>query len=433
MRKRFGAAALAAVLVVSTIIGGCGSSGGSKEEVKKDGGKEQMVFMATGTSNEQAAIDAVEATIKEFNESNEFNVEIVPEWYETEQYKTKLATLMTQDQAPDVFFTYEASYIKNFVDAGKILPITEELDADPEWKNKFYDGIFTPLTFDGEIYGMPITQDSCMIYYNKATFEKYNLTPPETWDDFIKIVKTLKDAGELPMSMGSQDAWVMGNLMLQLIGGVGGHEVYDDLIAGKIDWTDPRFAEAGELVKVLNDLGTFQDGYLGISYDEGRDTFTNGTAAMTQQGTWETANISGIMGDNVGVFLMPGYNKEYTDTQISVLGKSYAIGNHCKNKEAAVAFLKALSSETSMKRYVETVGAIPTMPVDADESKLSQAALDIMELLGNVKYTMCAIDRVLGPNVGGEFNNVSVAIAGGADPKEKFDWLADYQKQEAEQ
>ena len=397
MRKRFGSAALAAVLVVSTIIGGCGSSGGSKEEVKKDGGKEQMVFMATGTSNEQAAIDAVEATIKEFNESNEFNVEIVPEWYETEQYKTKLATLMTQDQAPDVFFTYEASYIKNFVDAGKILPITEELDADPEWKNKFYDGIFTPLTFDGEIYGMPITQDSCMIYYNKATFEKYNLTPPETWDDFIKIVKTLKDAGELPMSMGSQDAWVMGNLMLQLIGGVGGHEVYDDLIAGKIDWTDPRFAEAGELVKVLNDLGTFQDGDLGISYDEGRDTFTNGTAAMTQQGTWETANISG------------------------------------KNKEAAVAFLKALSSETSMKRYVETVGAIPTMPVDADESKLSQAALDIMELLGNVKYTMCAIDRVLGPNVGGEFNNVSVAIAGGADPKEKFDWLADYQKQEAEQ
>ena len=56
-----------------------------------------------------------------------------------------------------------------------------------------------------------------------------------------------------------------------------------------------------------------------------------------------------------------------------------------------------------------------------------------MKLQGQVKKALTPMDRQFGANVGGEFNNISLAIAGGKDAKEQFTALQKYAEQEAEQ
>ena len=68
---------------------------GTKET--SNGDVQVLQMMSVGGADAQAWMDLVEDTIDKFNENNEYNVKIEMTWYENEQYKTKFATLMTQN------------------------------------------------------------------------------------------------------------------------------------------------------------------------------------------------------------------------------------------------------------------------------------------------------------------------------------------------
>ena len=55
---------------------------------------------------------------------NEYGVTIQFDFYENEQFKTKLTTLMASNAVPDIFFTWELSYLQPFVEGGKVADIT---------------------------------------------------------------------------------------------------------------------------------------------------------------------------------------------------------------------------------------------------------------------------------------------------------------------
>lgn len=431
MKRKFMSVFMTLALVGSVAAGNVMAE---KEVYAKDE-KEKLTFMAVGGSAEQAFTDVIEAAVKDFNENNEYNVELEVEWYENEQYKTKLTTLMTQDDVTDIFFTWEASFMKDYVESGKVAALSEALKADEEWMGRFNDGAFSAVTFDDEIYAVPMGQAIIPVYYNKEIFEENGVTVPTTWEEFVAAIETFKNAGIIPMAMGSQDAWVSGQMMLELSGGVSGSELFSDIVNGDTTWDDERFIETGNTFAELVEMGAFQEGFVGVSYDEARMTFTSGKAAMYPMGTWDTATvISGIgSADKVGVFLMPAKNAEFDDTHIKSIEKLFAVSEKCENKEAAMEFLKMLSSPEVQENYVVNCGAIPATNVQIDESKIDPVTMDVMKLQQDVKNALTPMDRQFGANVGGEFNNISVAIASGADVQEQFAALQAYAEQEADQ
>ncbi len=434
MRRKKVVNLLVGVLALATTLSACGNITGEKNETSSSGKKEELTFMAVGGGNQQAYIDMMEEVAEEFNEENEFNVEIKMEWYENEQYKTKLATLMTQNAVSDIFFTMEAGFIKDYVESGKVASLSNVLDNDTEWKNRFNEGVFTSVTFNDQIYAAPMGQESILVYYNKEIFNDNGLEVPKTWDEFKGIVNKLNDANITPVAMGTQDAWIIGNTMLSIMGGVGGNELYEGLVAGTTTWSDSRIVEAGERLQELVEIGTFPEGFLGISYDEGRDMFTSEKAAMYQMGSWETPIISAALDDEkVGVFYLPPVNDGNETTQVVCLSKSYAVSEKSEHKEAAFDFIKKLSSPEVQEKYVLECGAIPATNVEIDESVISSITLDIMKLQGNVKNALVAIDRQFGANIGGEFNNVALSIGGNENAKEKLTWLQEYAEKESQQ
>lgn len=437
-------------VIMAGVLGGCGSSGStavsegtattsasdSADSADSSTNQEQttLTLMSVGSSDEQNYVDVIDGLVEKFNSENTYNVEIKTEWYENEQYKTKLATLMTQNEQGDIFFSWAAGWLQPYVENGKVYCLSDVLNEDTEWKDRFYSGVLDGLTVDGKVYAVPSTQTVCAVYYSKEIFSKYGLSVPKTWDEFTEVSQTLIDNGIAPMAMGGQDSWVVGYNMLLFQDGVGGKALYDDIVSGKTTWTDDRFVETGELFQELSNKGYFNDGYLGTDYNGGREVFISGKAAMYPMGTWDTsAVLSGFNNDSskVGVFFMPAKNEENANTTVGQIDKIYAISETCKNKEAACAFLKMLSDPETQAQFVEQIGASPVADASYSEDKLDDLTKEILGKLSGLKTTL-PMNIQFGTTTGEEYNNISVSIAGGADVKEEFQALQDYADSEAE-
>ena len=122
MRKKTVAMLLTAAMTCG-MLAGCGSQGDSSKEASGSGSKkgngDTLTVMCVGTEAD-TYIDAYNSIAEKFSEDNEYGVKVKMDFYENEQYKTKLTTLMASNAVPDVFFTWELSYLQPFVEGGKV-------------------------------------------------------------------------------------------------------------------------------------------------------------------------------------------------------------------------------------------------------------------------------------------------------------------------
>ena len=394
--------------------------------------KETLQLISVGGSDTQTWMELVEDMIAQFNEENEYNVQIEATWYENEQYKTKFATLMTQNNMADIFSTWEYGFLQPYAEAGKVYDMTDALEADAEWKNRFDDGAFIPTTFNERIYGLPNGRQMAPIYYNKQLFDEYGVEVPETWDEFMDAVKTFKEAGIIPIDMASQDPWVIAQFFLDITGGVGGMDLFQEIQTGEAAWDDPRYVKSGQLLQELVEAGAFPENFSGLAYEESVPLFTSGKAAMFPMGTWITASIlEGMDAENVGVFLPPPYDKANAKTHLSQVSKVFSISETCKNKEAAMAFLKMFSEDGIQEKMVTEIGILPATKLKVDASKTDAVTAAIIELSDGIE-PLTPFDVLFGSNIGVEFNNVALAIATGKDPADQFAQLEAYTKSQKE-
>ena len=432
MKKKAAAVLLTAVMMGSLLSGcsGGGDSAGGQAGGSKGG--DTLTVMCVGTEAD-TYIDAYNAIAEEFSKNNEYGVEVKIDFYENEQYKTKLTTLMASNAVPDVFFTWELSYLQPFVEGGKVADITSYLEEDQEWKNSFADGTLELLSFDGKNYGIPTQKSLCVMFYNKQIFQENNLQVPTTYEEFLEVCQTLKDNGVTPMSVCGTDAWIPAQFVQQIAGGMAGDQRFNDICNGKEKWNNEIHVKAAEEVKKMADKGYFQDGYIGMGPEESTDLFTTGKTAMYFQGAWDADKCAkSEIGENVGAFVLPPYDSQYTNISVGSVDTSFAVAETCKNKDAAVAFLKYWTSQESEETLLYENGRIPAGNCEIDESKLSPLMVDILNISNSQVGLTPWWDRQFGAGEGVEFNNTCVSVLGGEDAQTAFDALQQFAEDNAD-
>ena len=119
-------ALLLATTMTGSLLSGCGSGGSGGNGGSSAGGNEEVAAQAVGESSKggetltvmcvgteaDSYIDYYNAVAEKFSENNEYGVTVKIDFYENEQYKTKLTTLMASNAVPDIFFTWELSYLQ---------------------------------------------------------------------------------------------------------------------------------------------------------------------------------------------------------------------------------------------------------------------------------------------------------------------------------
>lgn len=393
---------------------------------------EELKVMCVGTDADNY-VEYYKKVAADFSADNEYGVTVTIDFYENEQYKTKLTTLLASNAVPDVFMTWELSYLEPFVKGGKVAELISYLDADTEWKDSFAGGTLDTLTYDEGIYAVPTQKTLCVMFYNKEIFEENGVTVPTTWDEFLNVCETLKANGVTPMALCGTDAWIPAQFVQQISGGMAGDELFKAICAGEEVWNNETHVKAAQEVKAMADAGWFQDGYIGMGPEESRALFTTGKTAMYFQGAWDVGVVKeSEIADVAGAFVLPAYDAQYSNISVGSVDTSFAVAETCKNKDAAVAFLKYWTSQEVEEEHLYEAGKIPSVNFEIDETKLNPLMAEVLTISNQQVGLTPWWDRQFGAGEGVEFNNTCVAVLGGEDAQSAFDALQQFAEDNAD-
>jgi alpha-glucoside transport system substrate-binding protein len=236
MRQRWFALALL-VGVLAFVAAGCGGGGDDggvegSEEVTGD-----ISVMAIWSGAEQASFQAV---IDAFNEAYpNVNVNYTSGG---DNLAPLLSSAVEGGNPPDLAAIAQPGLIAQFAEQGAIQPID---DLRETIVDNFGESVADVGAVDGTQYGVMFKgSNKSTVWYNVAAFEEAGVEPPETWDELVEVASTLQAAGITPFSVGVDVGWPITDLFENVYLRTAGPEMYDQLVAHEIPWTDQSVKDA---------------------------------------------------------------------------------------------------------------------------------------------------------------------------------------------
>lgn len=377
-RKGFMALLLVGVLAFSVVASGCIGGGGT---TTKTGTTTTKTTTLTKT---KTATQTKTATTTETQVQEQITLKVIGPWsgkeldafnkvigaFEKEhpnikiEYKTyraeDLATILplqfeSGDTPADVIFMW-GWFIAKMGKKGHLMPLNDVLNSD-----EYIPGILDQVTVDGKIYGGPFTAAAKPgFWYRKSFFQKNGLEPPQTWDEFVALLKKIKGTPgvKAPIVSGDSVGWPLSDVTEHFILTFGGKDLDLKLMNGQVKWESPEVRSIFEqrLVPLL------QAGYFSepIEWTSAVDLWWKGDYALYFMGTW----ITGMVDDpnDLGYFPLPG-------VKAMVLAPDYfMVPKYTAHPKEALELAKFLATE-GQKIHVGThSGKLATwkkVPLDA--------------------------------------------------------------------
>lgn len=275
------------LLFMSAFIISCQFGEESKEEQK-----ELTWYTTTGyspQSNTPAAAEYISSQVDEF-ENDYPNINLKTEIQSTNipEAMAKLLEQANQGNPPDVaaidsyLFPQYIDYLEPLDD----LIRAEGLEVD-DFLSFAQDVVTGP---DGKVYGLYMTTDTRVLFYNKELVPE----PPQTWDEIIRTGKELKEKGYDGISVpGGRGEGTSVTTLWPLFWGKGGKLVDDEGMPVFGEGENRQIMiEVLETIKKAVDEGVLPKrvaGY-GTENDQNEEIAT-GDIAMFIGGNWQEANL----------------------------------------------------------------------------------------------------------------------------------------------
>ena len=273
---------------------------------------------------------------------------------------TVLATAVAGGHPPDMADVAQPGTIQQFVNQGKLKPITYATGVlsqnfAPAWK--------ALGTFNGKLYALPFkAANKSLIWYNVPAFKAAGITPPKTWAQLLTAAKTLKASGTPAYSIGGADGWTLTDLFENLYLRTAGPQKYDQLTKHEIPWTDPSVKTAlTDMAQVLSDTGNIYGGTNGALQTDfptavGYVLATKPKAAQVIEGDFVPAQLT-----TVPIKPVTGYN-EFTFPAVngsspSVVGAGNLVITFNDNP-AIDAFVKFLATPAAALPWIKAGGFV---------------------------------------------------------------------------
>ncbi len=281
---------------------------------------------------------------------------------DTAVYQGVIRSAVQTSKAPALFTWWSGYQMSELVNAGALADLTSHMQG---WiKNLGVSAdVAKAFQVNGHYYGAPFNVAYWIIFYNKHVFSKYNLQPPTTWDEFMQINATLKGNGVTPLTIYSQDSW-MGFIWFENLLINTDPDLYENLMLGKVSYTDPGVVRVMQMWKSLADKGYFSPPLNGGDPPTG---FARGTIAMNLMGQWYEATLNSVgmkAGVDYDAFIMPTITPGLNPQVIFETGP-IVVGAHSSQSQQAIQALDIFMKPDVQKQWVnETsfVSAVSSVP-----------------------------------------------------------------------
>lgn len=366
--KKVLATVLATVMTV-TMLTGCGGSDNSSQGA------------AASAQDDAAAGNAAPAEVQDVSlkvwvPQNQVDTKIIdqqeaafaelhPEWnitWTTEivgEDKCAENILRDVNEAADVFL-FASDQLVSLVDAGAIARLGGETEAMV--KNEIAESVQATAMVGDALYGIPFTHNTFFMYYDKTVLDESDITSLEK----IMAKETADDVYNFYFE--SAGGWKLGAYYygagLSVFGPDG-----SDLSAG-VDWNNETgVAVTNYLIDLINNPKCAFDGEIAVS-----ELIESHRLGAWFDGSWNYDLYKGVLGDDLGLAVIPTFNPDGNDYQLKGFYGSKCIGvnAHSKNMAPAVAFAAFLGNEENQLLRYEMSAQIPAN-IKAGESEAVKA------------------------------------------------------------
>lgn len=290
---------------------------------------EEINFSSWGSITETQILNKLITDYEKENPNIKINFIHIPQ-----NYFQKIHLLFASSTAPDVIF------INNLY-----LPVysnqLEDLSNIAETK-EFYPQTLDALSIDGKLYAIPRDISNFVFFYNKNITGDIN--PNWTLDDFEKLIKQTSSKEHYGVSYERDVYWA--SPYTQTLGLDKGIDFYKKL--------EGKYAPTPSQTGSSTQAQMFLDRKLGL-YLSGR---------------WMFPKISETAKFDYGIVTFPG--------TVTADASGWAISKTSKHKEAAVKFVKYLSSKESIDYFTDSGLIIPAR-IDSSKKIKEQAFLDAIK------------------------------------------------------
>lgn len=409
------------------LLAACGGNGDTGEPTGGDageaGGDTTLTWWHNGNNDPLRGF--WDDVASEFEAENPgVNIEVTP--LQNEDLRTRLTAALQSNDPPDMFQQWGGGEMADQVEAGLLMPLDDKIPETIEAVGGSAAGWQT----DGTTYGLPWSLGVVGFWYNTAMFEEAGIVaPPETMQELIQASEQLREAGFEPIAVGAADKWPAAHYWYYTAVRACGEETLKEASAN-LDFSDPCFVEAGEILQELVEAEPFNEGFLGTSAQQGATSsaglLANRQVAMELMGHWNPSVMQGLtedqlgLGEDLGWFPFPAVEGGEGDPNAAMGGGD---GFSCSSQapEICADFLAYIMSEEVQTRFGETGVGLPTVAAateGVDDPNMAQ----LLAYRDAAPYVQLYLDVAWGPNIGGALNDaVALLFAGQAEPQDVVD------------
>ena len=305
------------VLIAFVMLGGGCTSRNAQDKIQ---------FATWGSKTEMSIITPI---VENYNKTHSTKVEII---HIPQNYFHKIHLLFASNLAPDVIFINNL-YLKVYQKAGLLEDLTPIIK-----QSDYFENALLTMSVDGRIYAVPRDVSSFVIFYNKDVFQKTGVKIPKNWDmkEFYSTAKSLQKSAELGFCSELESS-----SFENFISTSSKPIIYE----GEITMGEKKSVEAMQrLADKINKekIGANKEQ---LALSPCAQMFLNKKTGMFISGRWSVPKLDAEADFNYGVAPFPDDRSGF---YIPLNASGWAVSKNSKNKEAAIDFVKYISSDENI-------------------------------------------------------------------------------------
>ncbi|HZA73630.1 MAG TPA: extracellular solute-binding protein [Propionibacteriaceae bacterium] len=365
--------AVMAAATLALTLGACGGpvggggQGGQQEGQDQGGGSETsgtVNWWGWTPTDTATANGYIEAFNKEYPDIKvNYKLVSIPDW------QAALTPALRSDSGPDVFDMQPGSYVTKYGSfAEDMTPVITKALGD-DWQSKVAPAGVSGLTDeDGKLTALSVgAVYSGTLWINQGLFDKHNLKPPTTLDEWDKVCQEFKSHNQGCFVQGAAGAGFDQDT-LQTIANSVEPGYWTRASKGEAKWNEPAMVKTLDLWGQLFTRGIMQEGAVGYQqYPDANNDFLTGKYAMVMMGTWYTqystekamtaalkaAGVSGAKPFPIVPISFPDVAQAgNTPEMFGDADYGLSISTKAKNKAAAETFVTWMTTSTAGQQAV---------------------------------------------------------------------------------